>query len=156
MVTGRVGAWGNTNRTGPIASSASSWATGTKSLPSAPRPCSTITLARGASPVWNSRVWRGVLIGKLALVAGLLRSFAFGHQRIGQVDRAGVVVVLEDLAVARPFDRGAQHALGLLRPEVFAEHAQEGLLGQRAGALLLQAVAHVRDQRHVLEELVPE
>src|SRR5258706_11525087 len=56
-----VGAWGNTERTGPTVLRSSSSTNGTKSLPSAPSPCSTMTVAFGALPVsiWMvSRVMR--------------------------------------------------------------------------------------------------
>src|SRR5712692_92031 len=49
MVTGRTGACGNTKRTG--FGSLSSGTTGSKSCPSAPRPCSQITAAAGREPV---------------------------------------------------------------------------------------------------------
>src|SRR3982751_6000880 len=51
MVTGIVGACGKTKRTGPTARRSSSSAIGKKSLPSAPRPCSTTMLAVGFGPV---------------------------------------------------------------------------------------------------------
>ena len=44
-VTGRTGACGNTKRMPGAAGSRSSGTIGTKSLPSAPRPCSQMTLA---------------------------------------------------------------------------------------------------------------
>ena len=47
IVTGCTGACGKTKRTGPTASSSNASAMGTKSFPSAPRPCSTMTLAVG-------------------------------------------------------------------------------------------------------------
>jgi hypothetical protein len=60
--TGRTGALGNTKRTGPIARRSSSRAIGTKSLPSAPRPCSTMMeaagVAAGSAPLTMSRVSR--------------------------------------------------------------------------------------------------
>src|SRR5688572_3984980 len=49
IVTGRIGACGNTKRT--ACSSSSSGTIGSKSCPSAPRPCSQITAARGSGPV---------------------------------------------------------------------------------------------------------
>src|SRR5688500_9590879 len=49
IVTGRTGACGKTKRTGCL--SASSGTIGSKSCPSAPRPCSQMTAARGSGPV---------------------------------------------------------------------------------------------------------
>ena len=42
-----TGAWGNKNRTAPTGDRSSSCAIGTKSLPSAPRPCRTMIEATG-------------------------------------------------------------------------------------------------------------
>jgi len=49
MVTGRIGACGKTKRTGRGTSSSGTM--GSKSCPSAPRPCSQITAAPGSGPV---------------------------------------------------------------------------------------------------------
>jgi hypothetical protein len=49
MVTGRIGACGKTKRTG--LARRSSGTIGSKSWPSAPRPCSQITVAAGFGPV---------------------------------------------------------------------------------------------------------
>src|SRR5262245_52679512 len=53
MVTGRIGACGKTKRTA-APSSSSSFTIGTKSLPSAPRPCIQMTAAAGFLPVSSS------------------------------------------------------------------------------------------------------
>ena len=51
MVTGWQGAWGKTKRTAGAADIPSSGTMGSKSWPSAPRPWSQMTAARGAGPV---------------------------------------------------------------------------------------------------------
>src|SRR5687768_3527241 len=56
IVTGRTGACGKTNRIAGAPSRSSSFTIGTKSLPSAPRPCSQMTLAAGLFPVSISMV----------------------------------------------------------------------------------------------------
>ena len=56
LLTGMTGAFGKTKRTGPTADRSSSPVIGTKSWPSAPRPCSTMRVATGFSPVWISMV----------------------------------------------------------------------------------------------------
>src|SRR5690606_6957237 len=56
IVTGRTGACGKTNRIAGQSSRTSSGTSGTKSLPSAPRPCSQITAQRGSGPVSRSMV----------------------------------------------------------------------------------------------------
>ena len=56
MVTGRLGACGNTNRIRSAAGSPSSGTTGSKSWPSAPRPCNQITAASGDPAVSTSIV----------------------------------------------------------------------------------------------------
>ncbi len=58
IVTGRIGACGKTKRTGVAAGRPSSGTIGSKSWPSAPRPCSQITAARGFGPVSISIVSR--------------------------------------------------------------------------------------------------
>ena len=55
-VTGITGAWGSTTRRPPTAAMSMACTTGTKSLPSAPRPCSTIRLAAGVAWVCISMV----------------------------------------------------------------------------------------------------
>ena len=64
IVTGRIGACGKMKRAPPTAARSSSCAMGTKSLPSAPRPCSTIRLAPGSSALCISMV--SSVIGRLA------------------------------------------------------------------------------------------
>src|SRR5688572_19096664 len=54
IVTGRTGACGKTNRIAGASSRPSSPTIGTKSLPSAPRPCSQMTAADGLLPVSTS------------------------------------------------------------------------------------------------------
>src|SRR5712692_512322 len=54
MVTGRIGACGKTNRRARPSGSGSSRTIGTKSQPSAPRPCSQMTLPAGSLPVASS------------------------------------------------------------------------------------------------------
>ena len=54
IVTGRTGACGNTKRSESDFGSRISSTIGTKSLPSAPRPCSQITDAFGCAPVSSS------------------------------------------------------------------------------------------------------
>ena len=56
-VTGRTGAWGKTKRSGRVCGRRSSGTMGSKSWPSAPSPCSQMTLAVGAAPVSTSTVW---------------------------------------------------------------------------------------------------
>src|ERR1700749_3219068 len=46
---------------------------------------------------------------------------------VGQVDAAGVEVVLEDFAVAAPFDDRLEHALGLGRVEMLLQQGPEWL-----------------------------
>src|SRR5438105_8439660 len=54
IVTGRIGACGKTNRRARPSGSGSSRTIGTKSQPSAPRPCSQMTLPAGSLPVASS------------------------------------------------------------------------------------------------------
>src|SRR5688572_17846212 len=68
MVTGRIGAWGKTKRTGLL--NRSSGTTGSKSWPSAPRPCSQITAATGGEPVSISTASIGTIQGDEATVHG--------------------------------------------------------------------------------------
>src|SRR2546426_7022924 len=51
IVTGRIGAWGKTNRTASVSGSSSSATIGSKSWPSAPSPCIQMTDAAGRGPV---------------------------------------------------------------------------------------------------------
>ena len=62
IVTGRTGACGNTKRTAGQPGRTSSGTTGTKSLPSAPRPCNQTTLQRGSGPVSRSMVSRSCVM----------------------------------------------------------------------------------------------
>src|SRR5688500_266985 len=80
IVTARTGACGKTKRTAGQSSSTSSGTIGSKSWPSAPRPCSQITLQAGAGPVstsipsngFNMRLPRkAALRGNLALFGAL-------------------------------------------------------------------------------------
>mmetsp|Transcript_21629 Transcript_21629/g.51432 ORF Transcript_21629/g.51432 Transcript_21629/m.51432 type:complete len:231 (-) Transcript_21629:269-961(-) len=72
------------------------------------------------------------------------------------MDQAGVVVVLEHLAITRPFNGHPQHPLGLLGFHALAEQLQEGLFLQLAVGLLLQAVADEGGQRYMLHQLQAE
>src|SRR5262245_12224134 len=74
----------------------------------------------------------------------------------GEPDDAGVVVVLEGLAVASPGDDRPKHPLGLVGIELFVEQAQERPLGKPSRGLLLETVADVRSQRNVHEQLLAE
>src|SRR5881397_1664612 len=51
IVTGRIGAWGKTNRRASVSGSSSSATIGSKSWPSAPSPCIQMTDAAGRGPV---------------------------------------------------------------------------------------------------------
>src|SRR5512142_995298 len=62
IVTGRTGACGNTKRTDSVSGSRISSTIGTKSLPSAPRPCSHTTDASGRAPVSSSTPGKGDVI----------------------------------------------------------------------------------------------
>src|SRR5256884_1133810 len=54
IVTGRIGAWGKTNRRASVSGSSSSATIGSKSWPSAPSPCIQMTDATGCLPVSSS------------------------------------------------------------------------------------------------------
>ena len=74
-VTGRTGACGNTKRTDSGAGSCSAGTIGTKSLPSAPRPCSQITAAfagsAGSTMIEASLLWIwGFMRGETGAWAG--------------------------------------------------------------------------------------
>src|SRR5215467_5559141 len=56
IVTACIGACGKTNRMAKASGRSSSGTIGSKSCPSAPRPCSQITAAVGDRPVSSSRV----------------------------------------------------------------------------------------------------
>ena len=60
--TGRMGAWGNTNRIATSSGKSISGTIGSKSCPSAPNPCNQITEARADDPVSTSTVSRVSLI----------------------------------------------------------------------------------------------
>ena len=72
-VTGRTGACGKTKRIGSDAGSRISPTIGTKSLPSAPRPCSQMTAAAGFGPVSSS------MDGSSSAVMGVSRQCRAAH-----------------------------------------------------------------------------
>src|SRR5690348_2991734 len=81
MVTGITGACGKMKRTGPTACSCSSLANGTKSLPSAPRPCSTMTVAVGSGAVSISMVSSRAMGAKAGLTQGPPLSYTPPRER---------------------------------------------------------------------------
>jgi hypothetical protein len=64
IVTGRTGAWGNIKRIADPGGKASAGTIGSKSCPSAPKPCSQITVASGESPTSDSIASKYSLIKK--------------------------------------------------------------------------------------------
>src|SRR5437763_9816899 len=64
IVTGRTGACGNTNRIDSVCGSFISSTIGTKSFPSAPRPCSHTTDASGRAPVSSSTQGRSAVMAR--------------------------------------------------------------------------------------------
>src|SRR4051812_49260369 len=118
MVTGITGACGNTNRTGPTASSCSSSVIGTKSLPSAPRPCSHTTVAVGLGAVSFSMLSSRLMDGQTGGCEGL-------------------AIVLQPLPVAlghtesQPTRKDEPHADPGEHQQRRAEQGQPRSLGQR-------------------------
>src|SRR3989442_2019949 len=112
MVTACMGACGNTKRTASESGRSSSGTIGSKSWPSAPRPCSQITDAVGRRPVSSSRLSSATRIG-LAL--------------------DGVEQVLEealDVGLVDPAHDGDEVVIGVDPDEAVARAAR----GERPGA----------------------
>src|SRR5690606_28748158 len=113
IVTGRTGALGNTKRMPGPASSPSMGTIGTKSLASAPRPCSQMTAAPGAPPPISSS-----MVSKTSLMSGARRRPGFVDAAVRQVIGrlvAGVPRVAPD---PTPLDPVASLELVELDPEV--------------------------------------
>ena len=69
---------------------------------------------------------------------------------------SGTQIELEHFAVAAPFDRGPQHPFGGRAVQALLEQIEERLLRQFARGRLLQAVADVRCERHVRQQLLAQ
>src|SRR5579859_4184245 len=79
-----------------------------------------------------------------------------GASGVLEAEHAAVVVVGEELGVARPVDDGLEHLARVLLAQVILELAQEPAAGRGVAGPLVQHAPDMRDQRHRAQEVLAE